>query len=106
MRNMSKEINGYKPSHKWKLIVLDGDIGKNYTRNEWRRCESQRETSGKSEKTLETSVFLDATWIESMNTVMDDNKVLTLVSNERIPFNVSFPLVSSVFLNLLHSFRV
>ena len=64
MRNMSKEINGYKASHKWKWVILDGDI--------------------------------DATWIESMNTVMDDNKVLTLVSNERIPFTSTMRMLLEI----------
>jgi len=64
MRNMSKEVNGYKPSHVNKWVILDGDI--------------------------------DATWIESMNTVMDDNKVLTLVSNERIPFTPSMRMILEI----------
>eukprot|EP00435_Cladocopium_sp_Y103_P059660 s217_g21.t1 len=64
MRNMSKEIGGYKSSHLHKWVVLDGDI--------------------------------DATWIESMNTVMDDNKVLTLVSNERIPFTPTMRMLLEI----------
>ncbi|KDO33137.1 hypothetical protein SPRG_01949 [Saprolegnia parasitica CBS 223.65] len=39
---------------------------------------------------------IDAVWIESMNTVMDDNKVLTLVSNERIPLTESMRMVFEV----------
>ncbi|OQS01914.1 dynein heavy chain [Thraustotheca clavata] len=39
---------------------------------------------------------IDAIWIESMNTVMDDNKVLTLVSNERIPLTESMRMVFEV----------
>jgi len=64
MRNMSKEMNGYKPSHVHKWVILDGDI--------------------------------DAEWIESMNTVMDDNKVLTLVSNERIPFSATMRMLLEI----------
>ena len=37
---------------------------------------------------------LDANWIESMNSVMDDNKILTLPSNERITL---FPHMRMIF---------
>ena len=39
---------------------------------------------------------VDPEWIESMNTVMDDNKILTLASNERIPLTKPIRLVLEV----------
>jgi dynein heavy chain len=39
---------------------------------------------------------IDANWIESLNTVMDDNKVLTLASNERIPLTRPMRLVFEI----------
>jgi len=39
---------------------------------------------------------VDTFWIESLNTVMDDNKVLTLVSNDRIPLSSSMRLLFEV----------
>jgi dynein heavy chain len=39
---------------------------------------------------------VDPEWIESLNTVMDDNKVLTLVSQERIPMTDSMRLILEV----------
>lgn len=35
---------------------------------------------------------IDPEWIESLNTVMDDNKVLTLVSNDRFPLTPAMRL--------------
>ncbi|KAK2515571.1 hypothetical protein Q9233_014084 [Columba guinea] len=39
---------------------------------------------------------IDPMWIESLNTVMDDNKVLTLASNGRIPLNPTMRLVFEI----------
>eukprot|EP00961_Rhodomonas_salina_P210442 2841340-Rhodomonas_salina.1 len=39
---------------------------------------------------------IDAEWIESMNTVMDDNKTLTLASNERIPLTAPMRLLLEI----------
>jgi dynein heavy chain len=39
---------------------------------------------------------IDPNWIESLNTVMDDNKVLTLASNERIPLTQHMRLVFEI----------
>ena len=39
---------------------------------------------------------IDPRWIESLNTVMDDNKILTLASNERIAMNPDMRLIFEV----------
>ena len=39
---------------------------------------------------------LDANWIESMNSVMDDNKILTLASNERIVLKPHLRLIFEI----------
>ena len=59
------------------------------------RCESGY-TQSQQWKWLVLDGDIDPEWIESLNTVMDDNKVLTLVSNERIPLTPSMRLLFEV----------
>ena len=39
---------------------------------------------------------IDPMWIESLNTVMDDNKILTLASNERIALTPEMRLIFEI----------
>ena len=70
----TKDFYGYNlPSKEWK----DGLFSK--------MLRTLAETPDLNIKWIVLDGDLDANWIESMNSVMDDNKILTLANNERIP---------------------
>ncbi|CAL1535632.1 unnamed protein product [Lymnaea stagnalis] len=52
--------------------------------------------SGDGPKWIVLDGDIDPMWIESLNTVMDDNKVLTLASNERITMTRSMRLLFEI----------
>ncbi|XP_052825334.1 dynein beta chain, ciliary isoform X1 [Octopus bimaculoides] len=52
--------------------------------------------SGTGPKWIILDGDIDPMWIESLNTVMDDNKILTLASNERIPLTPSMRLLFEI----------
>ncbi|XP_055876061.1 dynein beta chain, ciliary-like isoform X4 [Biomphalaria glabrata] len=52
--------------------------------------------SGDGPKWIVLDGDIDPMWIESLNTVMDDNKVLTLASNERITMTKSMRLLFEI----------
>ncbi|XP_053593671.1 dynein beta chain, ciliary [Microplitis demolitor] len=56
----------------------------------------QANMSGNGPKWIIFDGDIDPMWIESLNTVMDDNKVLTLASNERIALTKSMRLLFEI----------
>lgn len=87
----SNELYGYvTESQDWKDGVLS-----NLMRNMAK--ENPPFTNSQSSKWVVLDGDIDALWIESMNTVMDDNKVLTLVSNERISLTDSMRLIFEIY---------
>ncbi|RZF49077.1 hypothetical protein LSTR_LSTR008363 [Laodelphax striatellus] len=56
----------------------------------------QANLPGENPKWIVLDGDIDPMWIESLNTVMDDNKILTLASNERIALNPSMRLLFEI----------
>ncbi|XP_045482107.1 dynein beta chain, ciliary [Harmonia axyridis] len=56
----------------------------------------QANLSGENPKWIVLDGDIDPMWIESLNTVMDDNKVLTLASNERIALTPAMRLLFEI----------
>ncbi|KAG8139083.1 hypothetical protein E2320_001864 [Naja naja] len=63
---------------------------------EWKDGKEQANMSHNWPKWIVLDGDIDPMWIESLNTVMDDNKVLTLASNERIPLTPSMRLLFEI----------
>lgn len=86
------ELYGYMTLAKdWKdgvLSIIMRGMSKNYSEQGF----YEHQTS----KWVVLDGDIDAVWIESMNTVMDDNKVLTLVSNERVPLSPAMRMVFEI----------
>jgi dynein heavy chain len=89
---ITDELYGYMTLAKdWKdgcLSIIMRGMAKNFPEQGFHQYQSY--------KWVVLDGDIDALWIESMNTVMDDNKVLTLVSNERIPLSAAMRMVFEI----------
>jgi len=81
----TRDLYGYTlPSKEWK----DGLLSK--------LLRTYSEMEDTNAKWLLLDGDLDANWIESMNSVMDDNKILTLANNERIPLKPHMRMIFEI----------
>lgn len=81
----TRDLYGYNlPSKQWK----DGLLSKT--------MRSLSEMPDQNPKWILLDGDLDANWIESMNSVMDDNKILTLANNERIPLKSHMRMIFQI----------
>jgi dynein heavy chain len=82
----TKELYGYisMASREWKDGLLSSIM------------RSVGEINNEDPKWIMLDGDLDANWIESMNSVMDDNRMLTLASNERIPLKTHMRMVFEI----------
>lgn len=86
----SNELFGaYNKAKEWKNGVLSM-----FMKNQ-NKCE-EKYSKNQPNKFSVLDGDIDPEWIESLNTVMDDNKVLTLVSNDRIPLTPSMRLIFEI----------
>jgi len=82
---LTKDLYGYTlPSKEWK----DGLLSK--------LLRTYSEMEDTNTKWILLDGDLDANWIESMNSVMDDNKILTLANNERIPLKPHMRMIFEI----------
>ncbi|CAM9519888.1 unnamed protein product [Discosporangium mesarthrocarpum] len=105
---MSKDgVDGYQPVHPLvinpKSITLSELYGAyDLATFEWADgilstiFKQSAESEKQDEKWIMFDGPIDALWIESMNSVMDDNKILTLINGDRIPLTNSMSLLFEV----------
>ena len=81
----TRDLYGYNlPSKEWK----DGLLSKT--------MRTLSEVQDTNPKWLLLDGDLDTNWIESMNSVMDDNRILTLANNERIPLKIHMRMLFEI----------